>query len=240
MSTSEHLVLHLGATGSGKTWRLKTRVAAAVRVGWTRQTGMRVLVADVKREWPRGPKDPPRTPLTSGSAIPMARVTGRVPAADAELPDVTIARPVEGWPEERIEAWHEQLVRFALERRRVVLVSPEVWRYAPQSRQRLPPGLAELAHEHRHRDVCFWADAQSYPEVNKELVRRCGTHVIHGTDALEDLDRLQRMGGRPLRAAVLRAMQLNDERGPGHFVVYQRARPLGPFVLRGPDGRAIG
>ncbi|GAB5543435.1 MAG: hypothetical protein SangKO_031950 [Sandaracinaceae bacterium] len=237
MSASDAVVGHLGAPGSGKTWRLKWRVASAVRMGWHRGGG-RIVVADVKREWPRGEVDPPRTPLTSGARVEMGRMTGRVPRVDAELPPLTICRPRTGASADEVRAWFDALCRFALDRRRVVLVAPEVWRYARES-ERMVPALEELAHEHRHRHVSLWFDTQDFASTKKELLKRAGWFMLHGTAAHEDLTYLRKLGGPQLPDAVQGAMHLNRERGAGHFVVFNTAHPLPPYQVIGPDGVTV-
>ena len=251
MAASDLVVCHLGAPGSGKTWRMKVRAAAAYRLGLC-DDGTRIVVADVKREWPSGPRDPARGPLTSGSKVPMGRLTGRIPKPDAELPPVLICRP--GTPaadaaaptNDATRAWFDELCRFATKRQRVVLVVPEVWRYA-REQERMVPALEYLAHEHRHANVALWIDAQDIASVKKELLKPCGWWFLHGTAAYEDLGYLNKkggpaLGGNPQRGqagAVMRAMELNRTRGPGHFVLFNAAQPFPPYHVRGPDGAEL-
>lgn len=221
------MVLHVGACGSGKTYRLKARVAAACRTGWTSANRGRFVILDVKREWPMVDGSLERGPLLSGSpAISMGAC--HVPPKDAaRWPELVICRPrgSEATDEEAGRAWCDRVCRAALERGSAIVVAPEVYRYAREG-YRMAPGLEELAHEHRHRACGVWCDVQSFAEVKKELVKRMGWIYIHGTGAYEDLGRLERMGGRGLAAAVLEAQRRNVSGSPGHHVVFRTADPL--------------
>lgn len=231
MSDEGSIVGHFGACGSGKTFRLKARVAAAVRCGWPG----RVVVLDVRQEWPRADDAPELGPLLSGSAVPMARA--HVPRLDAPGAAVVICRPRTTDPKE-VRDWADRCIRAALEARGVLVVAPEVWRYA-REHERMTPALEQLAHEHRHARASLWFDAQSFPEVSKELLRRAGWLCIHGTGAHEDLRRLEAIGGPHLAAAVLEAQRRNVRGAPGHHVWFRAADPMPPFRLLGPDGSEL-
>lgn len=222
------IVGHLGACGSGKTWKLKARVAAAVRSGWRGA----FLIADVKREWPAPDGAGELGPLLYGApAVRMRR--GMRGSIDAGT--VHIVRPR---PEEDLAEWFDAICARAMEAGGTVVVAPEVWHYA-REHERMSPALESLVHEYRHRACGLWWDAQSFAEVKKELVRRTGFLFIHGTGAHEDLRRLEAMGGHELSAAVLEAQRRNVLGRSGHHVVFRQANPFPPFVVRGPNGEAI-
>jgi hypothetical protein len=232
------VVGHLGACGSGKTYRMKLRVAAAVRSGWP---GC-FVVADVRGEWPAVDGDRELGPLLYGSpAIRIRRA--RVPTlAQMEPGAVVVCRPR---GDEDLAVWFEQICKRAQERGGVVVVAPEVWRYA-REHQRMSRSLERLVHEHRHTSCGLWWDAQSFPETSKELIRRSGFLFVHGTGAHEDLKRLEAIGGRELAAAVLDAQRRNvqptpgNARGrPGHHVVFRAAVPIAPYQVRAPSGEVV-
>lgn len=232
---AEGLVVgHVGACGSGKTYRLKARVASALRAGW-RGT---FLVLDVKGEWPMRDGSGERGPLLSGSAIDMARC--HLPPIDRAWPALLVCRP-RGDEQREGEAgvsWADEVCRRALDRGGVIVVAPEMYRYAREGYP-LAPSIAELVHEYRHRACGLWWDAQSFPEVKKELVRRSGYLWIHGTGAHEDVRRLARMGGDALARAVVDAQRRNVQGRAGHHVIFRIAMPLPPYVVRSPEGREL-
>lgn len=225
---------HVGACGSGKTYRLKLRVAAACRSGW----GGRFIVADVKREWPQVKGTGELGPLLSGSPVRIARVTGVPPSDARERAQVFVAQPRTGLDAEAIRGWCGELAARALEWRGTILVLPEAYRYAREG-ERMHPKLEELSHEYRHAACGIWFDMQSFPELRKELLRRAGWIWIHGTGAHEDLERLHKMGGPALRAAALEAQRRNAAGRAGHHVIFRAAHPFPPFVVYGPEGAEV-
>lgn len=225
---------HVGACGSGKTYRLKVRVAAACRSGW-RGT---FLVCDVKREWPMVEGAEERGPLLTGSSVRIARCTGVPPVNARERAQVIVARPKAGADAEAIRAWADGCAVRALEWGSTILVLPEAYRYAREG-ERMGPGLEALSHEYRHAACGVWWDMQSFPELRKELLRRAGFIWIHGTGAREDLDRLERMGGRELAQATLEAQRRNVHGRPGHHVIFRAANPFPPFTLYSPEGAPL-
>lgn len=236
MSGEGAVVVHVGACGSGKTYRLRARVAAAARSGWPGT----FVVADVKREWPRPEGTAELGPLCSGSRVEMARA--HVPPVErtADDPQVIICRPRadEARDVERVRAWCDRLCLAALERRDCIVVIPEAYRYAREG-ERMAPGLETLSHEYRHHRCGIWLDCQSVPEVRKELLRRAGWWCIHGTGAHEDLRRFEAMGGKALVVAVLEAQKRNVQRGPGHHVWFRTANPFPPYEVRDPRGVVV-
>lgn len=225
---------HVGACGSGKTYRLKLRVAAACRSGWAG----RFIVADVKREWPQVEGSGELGPLLSGTRVRIARVVGVPPKDARDRAQVFVARPPAGLKPEGVRAWADELAARALEWGGTILVLPEAYRYAREG-ERMGPKLEEISHEYRHAACGVWFDMQSFPELRKELLRRAGFVWIHGVSAQEDLERLQKMGGKHLVAAALEAQRRNVSGRPGHHTIFRTANPFPPFVLYGPEGRPI-
>lgn len=227
--------VHVGACGSGKTYRLKLRCSSALRNGYAGD----FCVYDVKREWPMVDGSGERGPLLSGSPIGLRRARS--------LPDVRVAgarciivRPRAGASPDEIAAGFDALCFAAIKRRDTIIVAPEAYRYAPEGHA-LSPGLAELSHEYRHARCGIWLDCQSVPEVKKELLRRGGFWFLHGTGAYEDLVRFRKMGGRALEAAVLEAQKRNvgPPARPGHHVILRAANPIPPFVVLDPSGKPV-
>lgn len=225
---------HVGACGSGKTYRLKLRVAAACRSGWAGT----FVVADVKREWPTVEGSGELGPLLSGSALRVARVTGVPKDSARERAQIIVARPPAGADAERVRAWADDLAALVLRWGSTILVLPEAYRYAREG-ERMGAKLEELSHEYRHARCGIWWDMQSFPELRKELLRRAGYVWIHGTGAHEDLDRLHRIGGPQLRAAALEAQRRNTSGRPGWHVIFRASTPFPPYELRDPQGAVV-
>lgn len=237
-SGAETLIIgHVGACGSGKTYRLKLRVATALRSGWQ---GC-FIIADVLGEWPMREGTQELGPLLHGSPALLIRRCSGVPRVEALAPgSVVVCRPRQS---DRVDdaatsAWADRLCEVAMRRKDCIVVAPEVWRYAREHHE-MPRHLKQLAHEHRHARAGIWWDSQSFAEVKKELVKRTGWIWIHGTGAYQDLKFLESMGGKHLPEAVKDAQRRNCAGSSGHHVMFRLSNPMPPYVVRGPSGEAL-
>lgn len=214
----------VGVCGSGKTYRLQTVAARSLAATQAdpRRAGWRFLIVDINGEWPGAPAD--EVSRRIGRPLEYVGATSPIDAHRALEAGATavVLRPglmgSETAARELADAcaWSATtLGARAPAGSGVCLVLPEAHQYAAEGRP-LPSHLRVIVHRFRHTQTGLLLDTQHFQDLRKEILRECETLYLHAQAHATDLERVERYGGRELRAAVEEAARrLADAQAAG-------------------------
>lgn len=202
--------LHIGTSGAGKTYGLRTEVYAAAR------DGMRVIVIDRMHEWTHadafvGTTKEAIAAIASGARLVVVARPGLDPAVEVEA----ACQWACAGPETRG-------VAFA-----------EAHAVAP-SMGRLTPHLMDVATAWRHYTVALWIDTQRVATLSRTITEQARTVRIFAVIGDRDRAAMAELAGTTILAAIDECVaHLAAGRAGYHIELgLVRVPPAGGYVVR--------